>query len=382
MTSIFHLQTPKNWLKRHSSRLRALGASILSLGLIGCDPGYRFLPGAGPSALRLASFEGLGGIVVSDLTLANVSDAQISSDGMTLRSLPLPRSYDPRLSIGDQIEVILIEAAPPFLLGSSPLGDSMGQTRTLAIPAQMIGPSGQIAVPFVGEVQAAGRTVSELRMAIELALVGRANQAQAIVRAVEVGGQEVAVVGEVKQPRRLPLSARSLRVLDALAAAGGTTGPLDKVVVAITRQGVTAQAPLSSVIRVPEENVVLAAGDVIAVYHKAQHFVVLGAVAQPGEVPFEATGITLAQGLARAGGLVETRSSPRAVYLARPDPGRPKLWRIDLSDPQGLFLMSRVPVQSGDIVYVATADAVELQKFLALVGSVFGTATSPLGMVR
>jgi polysaccharide export outer membrane protein len=116
-------------------------------------------------------------------------------------------------------------------------------------------------------------------------------------------------------------------------------------------------------------------------------FTALGATGRNEEVPFEAQGIHLAQALARAGGLIDNRSSPQGVFVFRfeppetfdpapqgiaagPDGRIPVVYRVDLTQPQGFFVLRTFPVQSQDIVFVSNAPAADLQKFLNLVFSV------------
>lgn len=351
-----------------------------ALVLAGCGTFSDFLARSGPFLRAREDGAGTNGVTSLDSTRLRelVRDARPAS----FASLPPPRPFDHRITVGDRVEVMLIEAAPAFLLGSTSLADASGLARTLMVPPQLIGPEGTLSVPFVGDLRVAGRTVGQVRAEIERALLDKANRPQAVVRIVDGGGQQVAVVGDVREPKRLPLEIRPTRILDAIALARGTASPVDKVVVSVTRQGVTVQKPLQDVLRSPQENIVLSAGDIVTVYHKPQYFVALGAVTQQGEFPFEATGITLAQAVARAGGLVDSRAAPSGVFLARPDPFEPKLWKVDLTVPEGFFVMSHMPVRDGDIIYVANAESAELQKFLNLIGTVFGIGVNAALLAR
>ncbi|MDR5671452.1 polysaccharide export protein, partial [Burkholderia cenocepacia] len=98
------------------------------------------------------------------------------------------------------------------------------------------------------------------------------------------------------------------RVLDALASAGGVRQPVDKITIQITRGDKVASQPLETIIKDPRQNVSLRAGDVVTALYQPFSFTALGATGKNEEVNFEAQGITLAQALARAGGLQDTRS--------------------------------------------------------------------------
>lgn len=116
--------------------------------------------------------------------------------------------------------------------------------------------------------------------------------------------------------------------------------------------------------------------------------IVLGATGKNEELDFEAQGITLAQALARAGGLQDSRANARGVFVFRfedpsafglptdaklattPDGKIPVIYKVDLKDPATFFVAQGFPMRDKDVMYVSNAPAAELQKFLNIVGSV------------
>jgi polysaccharide export outer membrane protein len=141
------------------------------------------------------------------------------------------------------------------------------------------------------------------------------------------------------------------------------------------------------VIRDPRQNVPLRAGDVVTALFQPLSFTALGATGKNEEINFEAQGITLAQALARAGGLIDSRSDAQGVFVFRLEPEAalswprqpasatpegmvPVVYRIDLKKPSSFFVMQSFAINNRDIVYVSNAPAAELQKFLNLVFSV------------
>jgi glycosyltransferase involved in cell wall biosynthesis len=112
---------------------------------------------------------------------------------------------------------------------------------------------------------------------------------------------------------------------------------------------------------------------------------VFGATGQNNEIRFSAATVTLAEALAKAGGLQDLRSDPAGVFLFRYEApavidalgrkpsevatdGRvPVVYRLDLSDAKAYFAAERFPVADKDILYVANADLTELEKFLGLI---------------
>jgi polysaccharide export outer membrane protein len=291
------------------------------------------------------------------------------------------------IGAGDTLEVTIWEAPPATLFGSGPESLlSPSSSRATTLPAQMVDRDGTITVPFAGRVPAAGRSVQEVERDIVRRLEGKANHPEILVRVTENVSSTVTVVGEVTRSLRMPLTPHGERLLDAVAAAGGVKDPVSKVALQVARGRKAASLPMELVIRDPAENISLAPGDVVTAVTRPLSFSALGATGKNEEIPFEAQGITLAQALARAGGLLDTRSDPAGVFIFRleaaqaikwpnsvvrmtPDKRVPVVYRLDLRDPSAFFLMQGFPIDDHDVVYVSNAPTAELQKFLNLVFS-------------
>jgi polysaccharide export outer membrane protein len=313
---------------------------------------------------------------VLDLATVLERGRLVSAPG--LQGLPEPVRLNDRIELGETLEVSLWEAAPAALLGASGDANGSGVARALVLPGQMVGTDGTVSVPFIGRLPVRGLTPAQVEAAIVAGLQGKAHRPQALVRALSQVSQEATVVGEVKGSRRLPLTARGERLLDAIALAGGSTVPVDKATVRLSRGEVHREVALDRVIREPAQNVLLSAGDVVTVFFQPRHFMAMGAVAKPGEVAFEATGLSLAQALGRVGGVLDQRADASGVFIARREATGPVVYQLDLRRPESLFVMRDFALENEDIVYVANAPAVELQKFLGLLGS----AIYPLDVLR
>ncbi len=301
-------------------------------------------------------------------------------------------AFQQQLGVGDTVEVSIWEAPPATLFGggaadTSSVGAPSG-ARVTTLPSQIVDGSGDISVPFVGAVRAAGRTPSQLQAYIAERLKNIAHDPQVLVRLAKNETSYVTVVGDVSASTRMPLSARGERVLDALATAGGVKQPVDKIMIQVTRGDTVAAEPLQRVIRDPRQNVPLKAGDVVTALFQPYSFTALGATGKNEEINFEAQGITLAQALARSGGLDDSRANARGVFIFRfedpqalknwPDqPVRttvdgkvPVIYRIDLRDPNSFFVAQSFMMDNRDLLYVSNAPVTEMQKVLNLVFSV------------
>ena len=177
-----------------------------------------------------------------------------------------------------------------------------------------------------------------------------------------------------------------VKLLRALAIAGGVTQPVEKSTIQISRGGRTMSLPLEAILHNPQDNIDLEAGDVVTALYQPLSFTALGAVGRNSEINFEANGIDLAQALARIGGLVDNQSNPAGVFLFRlvaqdalPWPEKPStliegkvptIFQFNMRDPATFFAAKSFSVEDKDLIYVSNAPAADLQKVLNIVGSV------------
>jgi polysaccharide export outer membrane protein len=258
----------------------------------------------------------------------------------------------------------------------------------------MVSSEGTINIPFAGHVSVAGHNPQWIEDEIAQRLKGKANQPQVLVRVIRNATATVTVIGEVTTSARMPLTARGEKLLDALAISGGVRQPVNKMTLQLTRGSQVQALPLDMIIRDPKQNIVLQPGDVITALYQSLSFTVLGATGKNEEVNFEAQGISLAQALARAGGLNDAHADARGVFIFRfedaaaldwpsppattPEGKVPVIYQVDLKDPSTFFVAQSFPVQNKDVLYVSNAPAAELQKFLNIVVSVI----YPLSVIK
>ena len=170
----------------------------------------------------------------------------------------------------------------------------------------------------------------------------KANQPQVLVKVEKNNTASVTVVGEVSASARIPLTSRGERLLDAIAAAGGVRQPVDKTTIQFSRANKLQTIALETIINNPTQNIVLQPGDVITAIIQPLTFTVLGAVKDNQEIHYESVGISLAQALARAGGLEDARSDSRAVFVFRYEDSKALNW----SSQPVLTAQGKVPIAS------------------------------------
>lgn len=381
-----------------SSLVRWTGLAGALLLVSGCATYPDWVASSGPSVARVES-------VAPQQNVSGIQVVEVNGEvARRLAALQTRRMFSDTLGTdgqagyvvgpGDVIEVSIWEAPPAILFGTTTIDPRVGAatTRATTFPEQMVSTAGTIGIPFAGQIPAAGKSPQQIETEVVRRLAGKANQPQVLVRVTRNTTANVTVVGEVASSIRMPLTARGERLLDALAAANGLRQPVNKTTLQITRGTQVHALPADTVIRDPKQNIVLRPGDVITALHQPLSFTVLGATGKNDEVNFEAQGISLAQALARAGGLQDSRADARGVFVFRLESaealnlgsvpavtvdGRlPVVYRADLKDPATFFVAQSFPIQNGDVLYISNAPGAELQKFLnILTSSIFSVSS-------
>ncbi len=345
--------------------------------------------GAGRMQVQRAEHSGsLAGILVrpvDDALARRLSDGKRSRPFAEVFGSVKPKGY--LIGPGDTIVVSVWETPPSILFGGVILDPKAGalSTGAEALPAQMVMDDGTVNMPFAGRIKVAGRSVREIESDITARLQGKANNPQVMVRVSANPTSQVSIIGDVAKSANMPLTPKGERLLDALAAAGGVTQPVTKVSLQLSRAGITAGMPLDVVVRDPAQNIPLRPGDILTALFQPWTFSVLGATGKNQEIPFEARGISLAQALARSGGLDDNRADPGGVFIFRFEDASlveepsgqlsangklPVVYQVDFNDPGAFFVTQNFPVQDKDVIYVANMPSAELEKFLRMVGMV------------
>ena len=271
------------------------------------------------------------------------------------------------------------------------------------VPDQQVGPDGAISVPYAGRIVVAGRTPSEVERKVEQVLGPKALDPQALVAVKRSVANTVTVAGEVIGGRRVPLSSGGDRLLQVIAAAGGARAPVHDTFVRLSRAGVTATLPLANLVSDPAQDIFAAPGDVLTLVRQPQTFTVFGAVGRNAigansAITFSSDRLSLAEALAKAGGLLDERADPRAVFLFRYEPESvvhalgqpiasgakdglsPVVYRLDLKEAKSYLLAKQFPVRDKDVLFVANADVVPLYYFFQALGQLTGPVTSTLAV--
>ncbi len=299
---------------------------------------------------------------------------------------------------GDIIQLTVFESKNGGLFIPVDAGSRPG--NFVQLPPQVVGNDGSIEVPYAGHVHVAGKSLNEIQTEVEEKLKDRAIEPKVIASFAEQNATTVSVVGEVNTPRKVRLTQGGEHILDMIASAGGIRFPGYEIFVTLQRGGRKQTVAFNSLISHPEENIYARPGDTIYVFREPRRFVVFGAVASgtpsgfvSQQFNFDQEHLSLVEGVARAGGLLDDRANPGMIFLYRLEPRDvllsmgvdltafppaltviPTVYRANFRNPATYFFAQRFPLRARDLIYVSNADAVEVTKFLTYVRTISSTA--------
>jgi polysaccharide biosynthesis/export protein len=306
-----------------------------------------------------------------------------------------------RFGIGDVVSVTIFEASAGGLFIPIEAGVRPGNFITL--PNQQVDNSGNISVPYAGSIAARGRTPVEVQQTIIEALRNRAIEPQAVVSLVEQRTSLISVLGDVNVPARFPANYAGERLLDAIARGGGPKSQGFDSWVMLERDGRRAVLPFGALVYEPANNIYVRANDTIYLYREPQTFIAFGAMnglASPvtgtsQQIAFDQWRLSLAEAVAKAGGLNDVRADPAAVFLYRGEPRNvaqalgadltkndgpliPIIYQVNLRDPGGYFLATQFQMRNKDLIYVSNSVTVESAKLMTWVRQISATVNDPL----
>jgi len=363
--------------------------TILPLAIVAILGGCSTLPRDGPSGGSVnagaTTAEALGSYALVPLTY-EVTERIKSVPPQFFGTLAAGSSEQPAdvVGEGDQLAIAIYDPVGGLFGGGATTTEVGGGAQ--AMPLATVDRNGAVSIPYAGQVRVAGMTSTQAADAIRRALRGKVANPQVVVTVASNTSNTVNVLGDVVRPGRVPLGVNSDRVLDVVAAAGGSARATDDLVINIQRAGETYAAPMSAVTTEFDENVRLQRGDIINVVYKPRRFSTFGALNAVTQVDMPSGPMTLTGAMSRVGGLNTNTANARRVMVFRfersevaqalgitqpPTPrGVPVVYELDFNNAANVFAATNMQIMPEDVIYVPLAGAAEARKFFEFVQSV------------
>lgn len=263
--------------------------------------------------------------------------------------------------------------------GHPELSIPTGEFRAAGTPGagNVVGEDGTFFYPFVGVMQAAGKTVEEIREELTRKLSHFIEKVQLDVRVSGYRSQRVYVVGEVAQPGVYQVQDIPLTVLEAISNAGGVTPLADLRNITLTRNDKLYSINLLSLYEGGDvtQNVLLEQGDVLNVPDNVLNKVfVLGETAmgrgfgvRPRSLIMNKARMTLTEALSEGGGIDQETADAARIFVFRSGIGNSEIFHLDAKSPDALILAERFQLQPRDVVFVDRAEGIRWNQIIAQV---------------
>ncbi|MCX2897809.1 polysaccharide biosynthesis/export family protein [Pseudomonas mandelii] len=344
-------------------------AMLVGLSLQGCifSPGQHMDTGnlvreGSPESSRIELVQ----ITPKLVAIEEASDhsSMVAAELMTYR----PQEY--RIGAGDLVYITVWDH-PELTAPSGP------QQQTEA-NGRLVRPDGSLFYPYVGTVEAAGKTIEELRSTIATRLSHVVAEPQVDVSILRFVSQKVILSGAFGKTGQLPITSSHLSLLDAVGQGSVQTGTADISGLVLKRDGREYIIDLDALNRKNSNlhALYLKDGDQLHLpYNDQKKVYLLGEVTSARSLVFKGTDMNLTDALGSVGGLRQETSSGKEVYVIRgvenlaDEPV--KVFQIDLKSPSAFALAQHFKLKPQDVVYVGPADVTRWNRFIS---QVFPTA--------
>ena len=349
-----------------SRRIALLGAGIVAVALAGCitvpgmNMGVVAAPSTSNSPADVRARADVYAIDMQTVTRLKQNAAQRSAN-----SAPRPAGFraagDPySYLVGAQDVLRITVFEHPELTNPS------GTANELS--GRVVNSDGKVFFPYVGAVQAGGRTVQQIRSDIVEGLRRVIKDPQVDVSVLNFRSQRVVVAGEVRTPGAVPITDVPPTLSEVIAQAGGATPAADLGGVTVTRGGTTLPIDLYAYYYGGNaaQNVRLQAGDVVNVGDQRYNKVfVLGEVGRPNSLVMPRGRMTLAEAIADSGGVNPFSAHAGQVYVIRDGGAKAQIFHLNASSPDALVMADRFDLAARDVVYVDAAPVVRWGRIVA-----------------
>ncbi len=237
-----------------------------------------------------------------------------------------------------------------FVLGHPEL--SSQRINLGEISGTTIRKDGKVHMPIIGELVAAGLTLTEFEASLQERAAAFIVDPQVSVEILRHESQKFYILGEVPRPGAFAVDGDTT-LLEGVGMAGGIPPTADLENATVIRAGKLLPISLADMLRRGDvsRNIFLRNGDVVFVPDNvAKKVHVLGEVKNPMTVPIERDSLSLAEALASAGGPSPARAR-RELAVIRGGYAKPVVYVINLE--RALLFDDSIKLRAGDRVVVA-----------------------------
>lgn len=349
--------------------------------------GCAAMPNSGPSAANMKASPAVDIVDVTPaaaqaLTVdANARDKEAVDRALATLMQPSVTSAF-RFGAGDTLDVTVWSFSPTA--GASAPGP-------MALGSFTVSADGDVMLPYVGRMTLAGLTLQQAQTALtrRFASLGILQSPSAIIKTDSVPHDSILVTGAVGQPKIIPWTPAGITLAQAiteslgdgsalLAQGGDLADSRSAIRISVLRDGAAAaEIPIALALSAdiplqPKDRIIVQKAPALEV-------TVLGGGVQKNGVYGFGKPPTLSAVLAQASGLNGMVANDHSVFVLRQRRNRqPILYNFAWNRAQGLIASQQFQMEDADLVYVAEAPIVSVQKII----NILFQATLPVQVLK
>lgn len=367
-----HAGPPHRWSAR-TGVLAMITIAGIALSACGIAPGMRM---SAPATLPVTSGDTQTQPTDMQVPIADINttlirqlrEAATQTNTEQLRDLSTkPGPYT--IGAGDVLQITIWDHPElTAALGAQPQTNGRPFDPALGF---VVDSSGNVQVPYAGNVHVAGLRPDEAQRAVFTELAKVFQKPQVTVRVASFRAKQVYVDGEVHTPGTVPINDVPMTLYEAVSRAGGFSPNADQSRMVLVRDGVSYPLNLSRMLERDQNpsNIALKSGDLLRVVSRDENGVyVMGEVNRPvTAIPMKTGKLTLSDALSQAGSLNTASADAAQLYVIRGSTdATPQVFHLDARSPVSMVLANQFELQPKDVVYVDGNGLVRFSRVLSL----------------
>lgn len=360
-----------------------IGRLVLAAAAVMALAGCATLPTSGPtgSDIRAQVAKDAGKLGITLVQVQTVNDLpQPAALPAPFRADYTPPPPTELVGPGDVLNVSVFETGIALFGRSAAIPSEGGgidpAARAERFPPLRVSDQGTISIPYVGQVNVAGRTTREIEQLLRQGLRGKSQNPQVLVSIAEGLTNSVIIGGDIARPGRLVLPTNREKLSEVIALAGGNKGEIRDLVVRVSRNEEVQEWRLSDVLDNPSLDLRIYPSDRITLIRQPRSFTVLGAAGQSSQFAFPGAKASLIEAIAMAGGANPNTGNARAIFVFRIDRDEagkevPVVYHFNMMQASSYILAQKFAMNDKDVVYVGNALANQPSKLIQVLSQLF-----------
>lgn len=267
-----------------------------------------------------------------------------------------------------------------------------GPQQQIDANGRIVRPDGTIFYPYIGKIDAAGKSIEELRAIIAQRLAQYIDSPQVDLGVLRFASQKAILSGAVLKAGPVPMTTTPISIIEAIGVAGIDPLNADLSGLTLNRDGREYVLDMDSLNSSGSQlhNVFLKDGDQLYLpYNDRKKIYVMGEVNQPQAIKFKTRSMNLADVIGSVGGLNQVTSNGNALYVIRGaddlETQPAKVFQLEAQSPTAFAIASSFKLKSQDIVYVGPAQVTRWNRLISQLvpsASIIGTGASAQNNLR